>query len=139
MDYSAKTIHGIDDLSGKDFELLCVKILKKRGYSNLILTPSTNDYGIDIIAESMGLKFAIQCKRSKSKIGNKAVQEAFSGKTYYKCDVAVVVTNNYFTRQAIETANATEVVLWNRNILIKMMLEAGLRFEKTHYTNSSFV
>jgi len=91
-----RLIHGLDDLSGIEFEKLCAKVLNRRGYNNIYFTPATNDYGIDIIADSMNLKFVIQCKRSKTSIGNKAVQEALSGKIYYNCDVAVVVTNRYF-------------------------------------------
>lgn len=78
----------------------------------------------------MGLIFAIQCKRAKNKIGNKAIQEVLSGMIYYKCDCAVVVTNSYFTKQAIETAKVTGVVLWDRNTLINMMYESKLRIEK---------
>ena len=125
-----KKILGLDNLSGKEFENLCVKLLRKRGYSNVILTPATGDFGVDIIAHSMSLKFGIQCKRSNSKIGNKAIQEVFSGKAYYRCDTAVVVTNNYFTKQAIETAAAIGVVLWDREILLKMMIESGMLIKK---------
>ena len=130
MDKDFRIIHGLDDLSGKDFERFCARVLKKRGYSNLVFTPASNDYGVDIIAESMMVKLAIQCKRSKNNIGNKAVQEALSGKVYYGCDAAIVVTNRYFTNQAIQTAKATNVILWDRTVLLKMMQEAGLRIEK---------
>ncbi len=125
-----RVIHGLDDLSGADFERFCARVLSRRGYTNLQFTPATNDYGVDIIAESMMVKFAIQCKRSNSNIGNKAVQEALSGKVYYNCDAAIVVTNRYFTKQAIQTAKATNVILWDRAILLKMMHEAGLRIER---------
>ena len=125
-----RLIHGLDDLSGIEFEKLCAKVLERRGYSNICFTPTTNDYGIDIIAESMELKFAIQCKRAKTNIGNKAVQEALSGRIYYHCDTAVVVTNQYFTKSAIQTARATNVILWDRNFLLRMMQEANLRIEK---------
>ena len=127
-----RLIHGLDDLSGIEFEKLCAKVLNRRGYNNIYFTPATNDYGIDIIADSMNLKFAIQCKRSKTSIGNKAVQEALSGKIYYNCDVAVVVTNRYFTKQAIQTARATNVILWDRIFLLRMMKEANLRIEKNN-------
>ena len=123
-------IHGLDDLNGVDFERFCARVLNKRGYTNLHFTPATNDYGVDIIAESMMLKFAIQCKRSNGNVGNKAVQEALSGKVYYGCDAAIVVTNRYFTRQAVQTAQATNVILWDRTVLLKMMHEAGLRIER---------
>ncbi len=123
-------IHGLDDLSGTDFERFCDQILKRRGYKNVRLTPAKGDFGVDIIAESMQLKFAIQCKRSKNNIGNKAIQEALSGKVYYKCDEAIVVTNRYFTRQAKQTASATGVILWDRAFLLSMMIEAKFRIVK---------
>ena len=129
----SRMIHGLDDLTGIEFERLCAKVLERRGYTNIRFTPATNDFGIDIIAESMQLKFAIQCKRSKASIGNKAVQEALSGKVYYNCDAAVVVTNQYFTNQAIQTAKVTNVILWDRNVFLRMMQEANLKVKRTRY------
>ena len=123
-------IRGLDDLSGTEFECFCARILQRRGYYNIRLTPAKGDFGVDIIAESMQLKFAIQCKRSKNNIGNKAIQEALSGKVYYKCDEAIVVTNRYFTRQAKQTASATGVILWDRTVLLNMMNEARFRVAK---------
>ena len=56
-----------------------------------------------------------------TKAGNKAVQEAFSGKAYYNCMVAVVFTNNHYTAAAIETARVTNVMLWDREKLIEFL------------------
>lgn len=64
--------------------------------------------------------YAIQCKCYKDTVGNHAVQEALSGAQYYHCMVAAVMTNNYFTPAAIETAEKTNVLLWDRDAISKM-------------------
>lgn len=43
------------------------------------------------------------------------MEEARAGAEYYACDRAVVLTNNYFTKQAIEGASRIGVLLWDRN------------------------
>lgn len=106
-----------DYMEGHDFEQFCAKLLKANGFSNVYVTPGSNDQGIDILAEKLGVKYAIQCKRYSSDVGNKAVQEVFAGKSYYNCHVGVVLTNRYFTQSAKELAEKTQIFLWNRDIL----------------------
>ena len=72
--------------------------------------------------EKDDITYGIQCKRYGGKVGNHAVQEALSGASYYHCMVAVVLTNNYFTPAAIETAQKTNVLLWDRDKL-KILLD----------------
>ena len=119
----------IDDMDGHDFEYFCADILKRNGFSNVEVTRGSGDYGIDILAEKDGISYAIQCKRYNGNVGNKAVQEALSGKVYYDCDEAVVLTNSYFTNQAMETARRTDVTLWDRDMLFAMV--------KTAYPNNA--
>lgn len=64
-----------------------------------------------------GIKYGIQCKCYSSDIGNKAVQEAFAGRTFYNCHVAVVLTNQHFTKSAKELAKSNQVLLWDREKL----------------------
>lgn len=107
--------------SGVYFENIACHLLEANGFENIRNTPASGDYGIDILAEKDGISYAIQCKCYSNKIGNKAVQEAFSGKQFYNCMVAVVLTNSHFTKSAIETAKATNVLLWDREKLIQMI------------------
>lgn len=107
--------------SGIYFEKVACMLLKANGFQNVRSTKASNDYGIDILAEKDDITYAIQCKCYSSSVGNKAVQEAYSGKGVYNCMVAVVLTNNKFTKQAIETAKATHVLLWDRTKLIEMI------------------
>ena len=103
-----------DQLSGYDFEFWCANLLRKNGYNSVELTRGSGDQGVDIIAEKDDIRYAIQCKRYSTDIGNKSVQEVVAGKSYYKCQVGVVMTNSHFTKSAKELANATGTILWDR-------------------------
>lgn len=104
-------------VDGVRFENFCCSLLKDNGFSDIRTTRTSGDYGVDILAKKEDVTYAIQCKCYSDKVGNKAVQEAFSGKSYYNCMVAAVLTNNYFTKAAEETAKANNVLLWDRNKL----------------------
>lgn len=106
-----------DDMNGYQFEKFCADILRKNGFENIELTQGSGDHGIDILAEKDNITYAIQCKCYSSNIGNSAVQQAHTGKSLYHKDIAVVVTNRYFTTQAIEEADALGVKLWDRDFL----------------------
>lgn len=111
----------IDELDGFEFEIFVAKLLTCLGYNNSIVTQSSGDYGIDVIAIKDDIKYAIQCKNYSQPVGNKAVQEAYSGKSFYNCHVAIVVTNNYFTNSAKKQAEKNDVVLWDRDKLNEMI------------------
>lgn len=106
-----------DNMDGHSFEYYCADILSKNGFQNVKVTQGSGDQGIDILAEKDGIKYGIQCKCYSSDIGNKAVQEAFAGKTYYGCHVAVVLTNRHFTRSAKQLSETNNVLLWDREKL----------------------
>lgn len=110
-----------DNMDGHQFEYFCATLLKKNGFENVFVTQGSGDHGIDILAEKDGITYAIQCKCYQSDIGNSAIQEAHSGKGIYKRDIAVVMTNRYFTKQAINDANALGVKLWDRTQLEKFI------------------
>ena len=112
----------IDSMEGHDFEYWCAELLRRNGFSKVTVTRGSGDDGIDIIAFYDGLKYGIQCKRSYSRIGNKAVQEAYTGKTVYECHVAAVITNNYFTTSAVNTAQKTDVLLWDRDWILSKLI-----------------
>lgn len=114
----------VDKLDGIEFEEYIKTLLEKLGYENVHTTPASNDYGADVIAEKDGIKYAIQCKNYKDTLGNKCVQEIYSGKEYYKCQVGIVLTNSYFTVNAISQAKNTGIILWDRNKLIELLDKA---------------
>lgn len=116
--YLNMTQEQVDILSGKNFEKYLKPHFEKLGY-NVMLTPDTNDYGADLILSNDTEKVAVQAKRYKGKVGNSAVQEVVGAMHYYKCDRAIVVTNSFFTPNAVNLADRCNVELWDRNILKK--------------------
>lgn len=110
-----------DSMSGHEFERFCASLLKNNGFKKVKVTQGSGDHGVDILAEFNGNKYAIQCKRYEKNVGNKAIQEIFSGKAIYGADVAVVLTNSYFTEQAKNDAKKLGVYLWDRKKLISFI------------------
>lgn len=121
MKASGKISLDYDLMEGHDFEYFCAEVLRNNGFKNVEVTQGSGDHGIDILAEKDGISYAIQCKCYSSNIGNAAVQQAHTGKSLYHKDIAVVITNRYFTPQAIEEAAQLGVKLWDRDKLNEMI------------------
>ena len=109
-----------DNMGGHAFEYFCAGLLRKNGFENVEVTKGSGDHGVDIIAYKNTLKYAIQCKRYSGKVGNKAIQEIYSGKDINKANIAVVMTNSQFTQQAVDDARKLGVELWGRAKLVSM-------------------
>ncbi|MCR5301179.1 MAG: restriction endonuclease [Lachnospiraceae bacterium] len=110
-----------DDMEGAEFENYCAELLEAAGFDNVETTPASHDYGVDIIADRDGITYAIQCKCLSDSVGIKAVQEAYAGKDYYGVMVAAVMTNQNFTKSAVEFANKLNVVLWDGDYVINLI------------------
>lgn len=100
-------------MSGGQFEQYCAALLRANGFRGVTVTRASGDYGIDILAKKRGERYAVQCKCYTSAVGNRAVQEAYSGAAYYDAQVPVVMTNQSFTRAAVQTADRLGVALWD--------------------------
>ncbi|MBQ3006790.1 MAG: restriction endonuclease [Clostridia bacterium] len=115
-------IYAIDRLAdGHDFEYVVADLLRSVGFYNVRVTVGSGDYGIDVVGWYGESSYAIQCKKYLGKVGVSAVQEAFAGRSYYGCNYAMVITNNYFTPAAIKLARSTGVILWDRSNVIKLI------------------
>lgn len=114
-----------DNMEGHQFEYFCAELLKENRFKNVEVTQVSGDHGIDILAEKDGITYAIQCKCYSSNIGNAAVQQAHTGKSLYHKDIAVVLTNRYFTPQAQQEAATLGVKLWDRDKLNEMIERCG--------------
>lgn len=116
-------IRQLDEMEGHDFEYYCAELLKRRGFVDVVVTKGSGDYGIDVLAEKDGVTYGIQCKAYTSPVGVKAVQEAYAGKEYYDRMVGAVLTNQYFTKPAVEAAKKLKILLWDRGYLDSMIEE----------------
>lgn len=114
------SIPDFSNMNGYKFESWCAALLTINDFSNVTVTQGSGDHGADILAEKDDISYAFQCKYYSGTVGNKAVQEVYAAKTYYKRDIAVVMTNSTFTLQAQEEAAATHVKLWDKDKLLKL-------------------
>lgn len=98
---------------GTSYESFVAQKLIQSGYTNIQFTPTSGDFGADIIAiDKQGRKCCIQCKCFQGSVGVSAVQEVFSATHYYGCSVAIVITNNRFTEAAKKLASKLKVCLF---------------------------
>jgi restriction system protein len=110
------TMYHVDAMSGYDFEKFLAEVFQTAGY-DVEGTKLSGDQGADLFVSRFGKKTVIQAKNYSGSVGNAAVQEAISAKSFYACDEAMVVTNSYFTRSATELATAASVRLIGRREL----------------------
>lgn len=116
-------IQSLDEMEGHEFEYYCAELLKKRGFVDVSVTKGSGDYGVDVLAEKDGVTYAIQCKAYTTSVGVKAVQEAYAGREFYDRMVGAVLTNQYFTKPAVEAAKKLKILLWDRGYLDSMIEE----------------
>ena len=112
-----------ENMSGDEYEKYCKYILEQRGWT-IKLTSKSGDQGVDLIASKEYLKVCIQCKRYSKPVGNKAVQEIFTGKQFYSGSHGVLVSNAAFTKSAKSLASKTGIILLSDEKL--MILESFL-------------
>lgn len=118
---TSNEIIDFDHLDGHDFEHFCAKLLRLNGFNSVKVTQGSRDQGVDILAFKDDILYGIQCKCYSTDIGNKAVQEVYAGKSFYNCDVGVVLTNRAFTSSAIELAQKNRIHLWDRHRLLDLI------------------
>lgn len=115
-------IEDIDLMDGYEFEKFIEELFDKMGYIARV-TKGSGDQGLDVIAQKGNNKIGIQAKCYTSKVSNKAVQEIAGAMKFYDCNKGLVITNNYFTKSAIELAEANNIQLWDRDFLKQKIRE----------------
>lgn len=128
-------INNIDTMDGINFEKFLVHLFANMNYKAEV-TQASNDQGADLIIEKLGERTAVQAKCYSSTVGNTAVQEVTGAKQYYNCTKAMVITNNYFTKSAIELAYANNVELKDREDLISLLANYPVYAEDVYIAKS---
>lgn len=116
----ASDMASVDTMTGRQFELYLEVLFQALGYGVEQL-PASNDFGADLILVNGEVRIAVQAKRYKGNVGNRAVQMILGAKSYYSCNEAWIVTNSFYTKAAIQMASRTEVRLYDRNGLLQFM------------------
>ena len=111
----------VDNMEGREFELFAGDLFRRLGFTNVAVTPSSGDFGADVLAEKDDVRYAIQCKRYGGPVGVSAVQEVIASKSLHDCHVACVLTNSTYTPAACELAKKNLVILWDREKLKELI------------------
>ncbi|MEK3993467.1 restriction endonuclease [Psychrobacillus sp. FSL K6-2365] len=112
----------IDQMTGRQFEDYLGTLFQYQGYK-VTYTPSTGDFGADLILNKGQETIVVQAKRYKKAVGVKAVQEVIPSINMYNAGVAWVITNSTYTTQALTLAKKNRVRMIDRKELIQMNLE----------------
>lgn len=114
------SIRQIDKMTGLEFEEFLKIHFEAMGFV-AETTKTSNDYGADLILQKKNLVIAVQAKRYQANIGVKAVQEVIGSMAYYEAQKGLVVTNSVFTKNAENLASANNVILWDRDVLVRLL------------------
>ncbi|WP_306625901.1 restriction endonuclease [Bacillus toyonensis] len=124
-------IYEIDQMNGLQFEQYLSALYQSLGY-HAEVTKGSGDFGADLVLKNDNEKIIVQAKRYKNKVGIRSVQEIVGAKKYYDAAHAWVVTNNYFTAPARKLAHANDVLLIDRDLLIKLSAQVNQEKATTH-------
>lgn len=116
-------IEEIDKMDGKEFEIYLAELYDGLGYYTEI-TPHT-DYGIDVIVIKDKIKAGIQakCYGEGRTVGVDAVNEVCGGSGYWNVQKKIIITNRYFTKKALISAQHNEIEMIDRNGLKLLISE----------------
>jgi HJR/Mrr/RecB family endonuclease len=123
------TMDDIDRLDGDGFEAFCALLWSKQGFQAAVTPKRGGDGGVDVVAFIGREGMLIQCKSSKAaQVGWDAIKEVTAGAAKYQRQFQgtsfrkVAVTNQEFTRGAVEQAEANEVQLVTRLLLEELLV-----------------
>lgn len=99
--------------NGYEYEQYCAGLLRYHGYYGVDVTPSSGDFGADIVCyDSKSEKCVFQCKMYGTKVGNTPVQEVVAAKAHYNASRAGVITTIGLTDAAMQLAKENNVIVY---------------------------
>ena len=98
------------------FVIYVARLFSQKGYQ-VKLTPVFDNYGIDMLVEKMGVIIAVKCVLTNKILGATDVEPVTEGKSHYPASNAMVLTNMYFDRSAVDFAKMHKISLVDRVIL----------------------
>jgi restriction system protein len=106
----------LDAMDPFAFELAVVDLLQVLGFEDVERLGAAGN-GARILATEDGERIGVQVRRQSSAVGAGAVRELVDGMKEHDCSRGLVITNSFFSRQAIERAQASGIELWDRRAL----------------------
>ena len=117
------------DYTPREFEKFVCDLFRKMGY-NAELTPSTGDYGVDVVAQKDGNTVAIQVKKYKegNMVGAQMVQQTLGAMWKVKADQSIIITTSGFTVYAQEQAREAPIELWDKRTLHEIVRKYLMKY-----------
>jgi HJR/Mrr/RecB family endonuclease len=84
----SSNIEAIDVMSGTEFENHLKYFFEQQGYT-VKTTPASSDNGVDLLIRKNKIMTAVQCKRYSNSVGVSAVQEVYTGASFYNCKAGI--------------------------------------------------
>jgi len=146
-DYRSHALDTMLKLPAPGFERLCQRLLREAGFTQVVVTGSTGDGGIDgygtlSVNPLVSFKVLFQCKRYTKAVSPSHVRD-FRGAMAGRADKGIILTTGSFTAEARREATrdgAHPIELIDSEKLLDMLeqLELGLRPVKTYEVDESF-
>ncbi len=125
-------LHGLLNLTPRQFEEIVADLLQPLGYSEIRLTGGPGDMGVDVLGrDAAGSLVAIQCKRYQPDrdISSSAVQTFMGGMVAHKADSGIIVTTSEFSAPARALATAHGIRLIDGLELSRLIHEHNVPVE----------
>ncbi|MCM1043711.1 MAG: restriction endonuclease [Corallococcus sp.] len=107
----------IGKMERTQFVIYIAKLFSHKGYE-IKFTPVVDNHGVDMIAEKNGTSYALYCLHSQKISSAEDISPVVGGKKFYNTSNAMVITNMFFDKTAVEYARSEKVSLIDRAILI---------------------
>lgn len=146
-DYRTAVLELLLRLPSTGFERLCQRLLREAGFTQVIVTGSTGDGGIDgygtlSVNPLVSFKVLFQCKRYTKAVAPSHVRD-FRGAMAGRADKGIILTTGTFTAEARREASrdgVPPIELIDGEKLVDMLeqLELGLSPVKTYEIDHAF-
>ncbi len=123
--FAGRDVHSMTSNRGRDFEDCLTVLFKLLGYG--VQLTEHYDAGADLVlTDQANVRVAVQAKCQSARLNYKAVQQVAAGRTHYKCERALVVTNSTFWPDGTKLATELAVDLWDGERLTEELLRADM-------------
>jgi len=107
-------------MEGKEFEFFLKVFFQKQGDSVEMVPPARSN-GADLVIKRSDAATVIRVKRQSQPVDHEAVEQVLGARISEKADQAWVITNNYYTDEAKESASKSDVKLFDRDDVMAMI------------------
>ena len=109
------------NLSPDEFERFCGEVMTKMGYYDVMVTPHSNDKGIDVFGKKDGKLVVAQCKRYRDSVGTPDIQRFIGAMHTSGAERGIFFTTASFTSEAANMATSSGITLFDKTAFANML------------------